>query len=157
MYLCIIRECLKISLVRYDTVSTGNLLMTLQRNLLPQMSWKSEVQAAGWIGSTIQGKSGVDGRLWKPLSLPEGTEKPSPRICNSSIMAVWGVNRSKLFCLTFCSWLSLQSVLVIVSCPLSHIFLFGPSCSCFVLLLPLWALHMALSIPHFSWLTLMIT
>jgi hypothetical protein len=42
---------------------------------------------------------------------------------------------------------------------LSHIFLFGPSfCSCFVLLLPLWVLHMAVSIPHFSyWLTLTIT
>jgi len=29
-----IRECLKISLMRYDTLSTGNLL-TLQRSLLP--------------------------------------------------------------------------------------------------------------------------
>jgi len=53
------------------------------------MSWKSEVQAAGWVGFT-QGKSGMNGRLWKPLSLPEGTEKPSPRMYNSSIMAVWG-------------------------------------------------------------------
>jgi hypothetical protein len=69
---------------------TDNLLTKLQRSLLPQTSRKSEEEVAGWIGCTIQRKGGMNGRLWKPVSLPEGTEKPSPGICNSSIMAVLG-------------------------------------------------------------------